>query len=116
MNRPSLNPRRSTSGLSRGQRLIACCLLLLIVFMVVNPLCECHDQLDNLRHFGAHGLLVILLLVACAGTALTRALRSMDLESLGVLRMLPAALEAGQRVAHKLPRLLPYSLPLPLRV
>ena len=60
------------AGLSWKQRVIACLLLVLAVFLVINPLWECHDHLDNLRHLGPHGVLLILLLVACAGVSLIK--------------------------------------------
>ena len=40
--------------------------------MVFDPLWECHDHLDNIRHLGAHGLLLILLIIACSGISLLK--------------------------------------------
>lgn len=72
------------------QRVIACLLLVLAVFLVINPLWECHDHLDNLRHLGPHGVLLILLLVACAGVSLIKSFRWAAL-------FLPARMEATLR-------------------
>lgn len=55
-----------------AQRTIAFFLLALISFLVVNPIWECHDHLDTLRHLGPHGVLVIVLLVALAGVSLLK--------------------------------------------
>ena len=59
-----------------GRRRIAACLLLLAVvaLLVVNPLWECRDHLDNLRHLGPNGFLALFLLFACAGITLFRSL------------------------------------------
>jgi len=66
----------SRTRLSRGQRIIACLLLVMVVaFLVVNPLWECHDHMDNLRHLGPNGILVMFLLFACAGISLFKSLR-----------------------------------------
>ena len=62
--------------LSRGQRIVACLLLTMVVgLLVVNPLWECHDHMDNLRHLGPNGILVMFLLFACAGISLFKSLR-----------------------------------------
>lgn len=55
-----------------AQRTIAFLLLALVSFLVVNPIWECHDHLDTLRHLGPHGALIILLMVALAGVSLLR--------------------------------------------
>lgn len=57
------------------QRIIAFLLLALVSFLVVNPIWECHDHLDNLRHLGPHGVLIILLMVALAGISLLKSPR-----------------------------------------
>lgn len=55
-----------------AQRTIAFLLLGLTSFLVINPIWECHDHLDTLRHLGPHGALVILLMVALAGVSLLK--------------------------------------------
>ena len=58
-----------------ARRIIAYLLLVVVSFLVFNPLWECCDHLDNLRHLGSNGILVILLLVAAAGLTLVKTLR-----------------------------------------
>lgn len=66
-----LIPAHFRTRRSRDQRIIAGVLLVLVVvFLVLNPLWECHDHMDNLRHLGPHGMLMIFLLFACAGITL----------------------------------------------
>lgn len=78
------------SGLSLGQRIIARFLLLMLAFVVIDPLWECRDHLDNLRHLGgSHAALLIVLLIACAGVML---LRSVHLFALNLLRSIVQAL------------------------
>jgi|SRR5579875_1692326 len=64
--------RKPAALLSWKQRLIALLLFILSSFLVMDPIWECRDHLDNLRHLGPHGMLVILLLVACAGISLLK--------------------------------------------
>ena len=65
----------SRTRFSRIQHFVASVLLIMVVaFLVINPLWECHDNLDNLRHLGPHGILVVFLLFACAGITLFRSL------------------------------------------
>ena len=79
--------RNSPTRPSRVQRVVARVLLLMVVaLLVVDPLWECHDHLDNLRHMGPSGILVIALLFACAGIML---FRSLCWSHLGGLRTLP---------------------------
>lgn len=107
---------QSPAGLSKGQRLIALCLLLIVAFLVVNPICECHDHMDNLRHLSSHGFLMILLLLACAGIALTKALKWLGLQVLRVVLFRPPFLFlVGQR-CDVFCDLFRDSLALPLRV
>lgn len=108
--------RTRSVGLSRGQRLIACVLLLLVVFLVINPLCECHDHMDNLRHLGAHGFLATLLLIVSAGIALTKALRWIHLKVSRVWLMSPQLLVIHRQAFDKFSSLLGGDLPLPLRI
>lgn len=58
-----------------AQRTIAFLLLALVSFLVINPIWECHDHLDTLRHLGPHGGLIILLAVALAGISLLKSPR-----------------------------------------
>lgn len=61
--------------LDRRQRVVACFLLVMVVLLlVVNPLWESHDHMDNLRHLGPNGVLVMFLLFACAGITLLKSL------------------------------------------
>lgn len=55
-----------------GRRVIAFLLLSLVTFLVVNPVWECQDHLDNLRHLGPHGVLIILLTAAVAALPLLK--------------------------------------------
>lgn len=55
-----------------AQRMIAFLLLGLTSLMVINPIWECHDHLDTLRHLGPHGVLFIILMVALAGISLLK--------------------------------------------
>jgi hypothetical protein len=81
---------------SSARHIISFLLLTLVTFLVVNPIWECHDHLDNLRHLGPHGLLIILLTVAVAAIPLLKAacwllirfldLVSMLMESVAVVR------------------------------
>jgi hypothetical protein len=65
----------SATRLSREQRIVAFLLLTMVVaLLVVNPLLECHDHMDNLRHLGPNGILVMFLLFACAGICLLKSL------------------------------------------
>lgn len=57
---------------SLAQRMIAFLLSVLMLVLVFDPLWECHDHLDDLRHLGAHGLLLVLLIIACAGISLLK--------------------------------------------
>lgn len=65
---------RSSAGRPRtlAQRLIAIGLFLLMVVVVADPLWEMHDHLDNIRHLGAHGVLLVLLIVLCSGITLLK--------------------------------------------
>lgn len=83
----------TSTSLSWKQRIIGCFLLLLAVFLDFEPLWECHDHLDNLRHMGPHGVLVILLLVACTGISLLKSLNWLSLHLLSAIveRLRPIA-------------------------
>lgn len=108
----------SRTRLCRGQRIVACLLLAMVVaFLVVNPLWECHDHMDNFRHLGPNGVLMMILLFACAGITLFKSLRWFRV---GVLRGLPLSpqLSATHRLhAHDiLPSILSSDFLLPLRI
>jgi len=61
---------------NRRRRMLAGFLLaMMVTLLVLNPLWECHDHLDNLRHLGPNGFLVMFLLFACAGMTLFKAIR-----------------------------------------
>jgi len=101
---------------SLGQRTIACLLLTLAVIVVVNPLWECHDHLDSLRHLGPHGILMIMLAVACAGLSLLKSLRWLSLSVLySILRSLQT-FAVAPLVSQKPLCALTSELPLPLRI
>ncbi|MGC9291442.1 MAG: hypothetical protein ACP5EP_01795 [Acidobacteriaceae bacterium] len=52
-----------------AQRWLAMLFLIAVVALcVVDPIVECHDHFDNLRHMGPGSLLTVTLLFACAGT------------------------------------------------
>ncbi len=92
------NQANSATRLSRTQRIVACLLLVMVVvFLVVNPLWECHDHMDNLRHLGPNGILMMFLLFACAGITLFKSLRWFRL---GVLRSSPFSPQFS--TAHRL--------------
>jgi len=109
---------RSRTRINRGQRTVACLLLVMVVaFLVINPLWECHDHMDNLRHLGPHGVLIMILLFACAGLTF---FKSLHWFGLGALRSLPLSpqLSATRRPdAHNiLPSIFSSDLLLPLRI
>lgn len=106
----------SPAGLSRGQQLIACVLLVFVLFFVLNPIFECHDHMDNLRHLGSDGFLVMLLMTACAGIALTKALRRIGIKTLRVVLMSPQFFIIQRQTCEKLPELFGCELPLSLRI
>lgn len=108
----------SRTRLSRAQRIVACLLLVMVVvFLVVNPLWECHDHLDNLRHLGPNGVLLIILLLACAGITLFKSLWWFRLTG---LRTLPLNLQlfGTHRLCARgmLASILPVDLLLSLRI
>lgn len=108
----------SRTRLSGAQRIVACLLLVMVVvFLVVNPLWECHDHLDNLRHLGPNGFLLIILLLACAGITLFKSLCWFRLAG---LRTLPLNLQLfGTHwlcARGMLSSIFPADLLLPLRI
>lgn len=110
------HPRLETLATrSLRQRIVACLLLLLVVFLIVNPIFECHDHLDNLCHLGPHGFLVILLLAACAGLGLMVSRRWSPDVSYSVIRRFqtPALFP---RASHRRPSALSSEPHLSLRI
>lgn len=98
------------------QRIIACLLLILTITVIVNPLWECHDHLDSLRHLGPHGILMIMLSVACAGLCLLKSLRWLSLSVLySILRSL-RTFDVVSLVSHKPLCAMTSMSPLPLRI
>lgn len=102
--------------ISWKQRILALLMLLLTFFLVINPLWECHDHLDDLRHLGPHGLLVILLLVACAGISLLKTFQWLGLlfRTAGAVMLRPLVLIRQQFLAPPAPALV--ASPPPLRI
>jgi len=92
---------RATSGLSRSQHVVASALLGLVAFLVVNPIWECHDHMDDLRHLGSNGLLVIVLLMACAGISPLRSLCWFSLRALRVFSWNPPVFISSRSCAGK---------------
>lgn len=117
MNKRGTMKTRAQASLCLGQRIVACLLFAIVVFFVVNPVWECHDHMDNLRHFGSHhGFLVILLLVACAGISLLKSLRWFSLNLLRVSLFSPQLFAIPRQSCDKLRRILTGDLLLPLRI
>lgn len=105
-----------TAKISWKQRILGCLLLLLAAFLAMEPLWECHDHLDNLIHLGPHGVLVILLLIACTGISLLESLNWLALHLLSVIvdRLLPIAV--ARPVSSRFSCVSFTALPPPLRI
>lgn len=104
------------SGHRSGRRIVAFMLLSVVAFLVVNPLWECCDHLDNLRHLGPHGTLMILLLVAVAGLSLLKTLRWVWLNLLSYwLKLSPSSFFVRSQPGH-LRSALAIDIALPLRI
>lgn len=116
MRRRRSNAMAPATRLSWKQRVIACLLLVLALFLVINPLWECHDHLDNLRHLGPHGVLLILLLVACAGVSLIKSFRWSALFLPGRMEATLASFAVSRRSAEYAVCAALSSLPPPLRI
>lgn len=72
----------SPSQRQRHLQAVRYVLALLFLFAVVSlciidPIVECHDHMDNLRHMGTDSLLTIALLAASAGSMFFLVLRSL---------------------------------------
>ncbi len=98
------------------QRVIACLLLILAVIVIVNPLWECHDHLDSLRHLGPHGILMIMLSVACAGLCLLKSMRWLSLSVLYSILQSLQTFAVVPLVSDKPLCATASELPLPLRI
>jgi hypothetical protein len=116
MQRRCTHRTKFATTLSWKQRIVAWLLFVVAVFLVIDPLWECHDHLDNLRHLGPHGMLVILLLAACASISLLKTFQWLGLVLVATIagRLRPwVALRALSRTTP-LPAFAP--TPPPLRV
>ena len=96
--------------------MVACAMLAMVAFLVVNPLWECHDHLDDLRHLGPNGFLVIVLLVACAGIALLKSLHWFSLNKLCASLLSPQLFAIPRQACDTLRSILTGDLLLPLRI
>ena len=105
MRRMQSNRTKLATLLSWKQRMVALLLFALLSLLVIDPLWECRDHLDNLRHFGPHGLLLVLLIVACAGISLLKSFLWLGLLLLAIIagRLRPMIVLAG----------LPHGTPIP---
>lgn len=113
-----LSPKRiaTAAKLSWKQRIIACLLLLLSLFLVIDPLWECHDHLDDLRHFGPHGALLFVLIIACAGILLLTSKVGLGIGLLSVIAGILLPLKAAQAASRSVSSLVFATLPPPLRI
>ena len=110
------NQTRKQGAFSFAPRVIAFLLLSLTTFLVVNPIFECQDHLDNLRHLGPHGVLLLLLVVGLAGVSLLKSVRSLLICFLSSIAIrLKAVAIVRPRLAHFAFSLAPESGP-PLRI
>lgn len=98
------------------QRVIACLLMTLAVMVIVNPLWECHDHLDTLRHLGPHGVLVIMLMVAGAGLSLLKSMHWLWLSVLYSIRRTLLTYAVTPLASQKPLDFVTSDLPLPLRI
>lgn len=113
-----MRPKRNAASTlpSWKQRILACLMLLLSLFLVLDPLWECHDHLDNLRHFGPHGALMIVLIVACAGILLLKSKNALGLLLLRIVAALLQPLALARVFTRTIPTLAFATLPPPLRI
>ncbi len=106
----------TTASPSWAQRIVACLLLSLVLFLIVNPIFECRDHLDNLAHLGSRGVLVTLLLVASAGTTLVKSVRwPWSRVVFSILQCTPMIAIVWPR-SNSRPTAAAFQLPLPLRI
>ena len=59
------------------RRTVAFLLLSWVTLLVIDPIWECRQHLDNLRHLGPHGVLLVMLIVALAGVTLFKSVPSL---------------------------------------
>jgi hypothetical protein len=90
----------SIPELTRGihpfiRRTVAFLLLSWVTLLVVDPIWECRQHLDNLRHLGPHGVLLVMLIVALAGVSLFKSVPSLLACGLG-----PIAIAVGTLAVH----------------
>jgi hypothetical protein len=116
MQRIRSNRTKLATLLSWKQWIVAWLLFGLLSLLVIDPLWECHDHLDDLRHFGPHGLLLVLLIVACAGISLLKSFQWLGLLLLSIIagRLRPMIVLAG--LSHGAPVAAFAAAPPPLRV
>lgn len=113
-----MRPNRNASSTipSWKQRILACLMLLLSLFLVLDPLWECQDHLDDLRHFGPHGALMIVLIVACAGILLLKSKNALGLLLLPLIAGMLQPLAAAHATTRSIASLAFATLPPPLRI
>lgn len=105
-----------SAGLSWKQRIVACLFLPLSLFLVIDPLWECQDHLDNLRHLGPHGALMIVLIVACASVILLKSKNALGLLFLSFIAGMPQPHAVMRPVPRGVTSLAFATLPPPLRI
>lgn len=105
-----------TNTASPSRRWVAYVLLAAVVFLVVNPIFEAQDRMDNVVHFGSNGFLLIVLLIACAGAMLLKSLLWISPNTLGVFLPSPQTSAMRPTMREKLLCILSVDLQLPLRV
>lgn len=84
--------------------------------MVVNPIFECRDHMDNLRHLGAQGFLTILLQVVCAGILFIKLLSRLSLDVACSLLRTPLSVAVGRPAFGSAVFATILGPPLPLRI
>jgi hypothetical protein len=116
MQRMRSNRMKSAARLSWKQRIVALLLFVVSMFMVIDPLWECHDHLDNLRHLGPHGVLMILLVVACASVSLLKSFQWLGLILAAIIAGKLRPLTILRRAFQAAPCPAFAATPLPLRI
>lgn len=113
-----MRPKRiaPAAKISWKQRFIASLLLMLSLFLVFDPLWECHDHLDNLRHFGPHGALLFALIVACTGILLLKSKNGLGKLLLSLIANILHPFEATRSVSRSISSLALAALLPPLRI
>lgn len=113
-----MRPKRMASATkpSWKQRIIATLLLALSLFLILDPLWECGDHLDDLRHFGPHGALLFVLIVACAGILLLKSKSTLGPLFLSLIAAILQPLRAACSASRSISTLAFSTLPPPLRI